>query len=90
MLRKQSSAITNGGYCMLCCDHPEVYAYRRYDEHEEIVVFCNFTAKTANVDFPMHAGFSFLLSNDIPKPAAPLLELSPYEAIVFYKKRVAL
>lgn len=90
VLRKQSSAITNGGYCMLCCDHPEVYAYRRYDEHEEIVVFCNFTAKTTNVDFPMHAGFSFLLSNDIPKPAAPLLELSPYEAIVFYKKRVAL
>ena len=90
VLRKQSSAITNGGYRMLCCDHPEVYAYRRYDEHEEIVVFCNFTAKTANVDFPMHAGFSFLLSNDIPKPAAPLLELSPYEAIVFYKKRVAL
>ena len=53
VLRKQSSAITHGGYRMLCCDHPEVYAYRRYDEHEEIVVFCNFTAKTANVDFPI-------------------------------------
>ena len=85
-LRKDHLDLVYGKYTLLDKSNPDVYAYTRQGEREDILVVLNFTSHnaTANIDTNLKNA-TMLLSN---YEAAPSLNkatvvLRPYEAVVY-------
>lgn len=80
-LRQHYDIITNGQYQLIMEDDPHIYAYRRMNQTQEIIIYCNFTNQELNYDDSyVHDNAEILIQNyDYHK----LGKLKAYEAIVF-------
>lgn len=84
-LRKQYTVIQNGSYHPMMEDHPTIFAYKRTDEEQELVVYANFYGKEETIDIDVN-GFQILLSNVHRVEITSSMRLQPYEALVLIKK----
>ena len=83
-LRKESRAVSDGKIAFLCEDSPEIIAYRRFSEEQELLALHNFTNRTVtSAGLVWQDGWRKILGN---YPAISLengaLILRPYEAVV--------
>ncbi|MGG5315272.1 glycoside hydrolase family 13 protein [Enterococcus sp. AZ072] len=80
-LRKQHRVIVTGGYETVATDNPEVLAYRRFDDSEEILVVVNFSKETQSYSLE---GQDWLVAEELihnyPERSQQWTQLKPYEA----------
>lgn len=86
-LRRHFPVIIHGQFELLEPDHPEVFAYRRWDDDVSLLVLCNFFGKTTAFSIPEGLFLTeecCLLSNykDLANTVQGKLSLRPYEAII--------
>ena len=91
-LRKKYEIITTGRYAVLDEENPDVYAYERFTEDENLLVVANFRNHPARVTLPadyiaknQNRSAELLLTNDPERETFQLAEtltLNPYEAFV--------
>lgn len=85
-LRKQYSVILQGEYEPLLLDHPTIFAYKRIDQNDEIIVYNHFyddNQSTITVDASQ---YDILLSNVQRNTLEDTIILKPYESLVLIKK----
>ena len=85
-LRKQYSVILQGAYEPLLLDHPTIFAYKRIDQNDEIIVYNHFyddNQSTITVDASQ---YDILLSNVQRNTLEDTIILKPYESLVLIKK----
>lgn len=85
-LRKQYSVILQGAYELLLLDHPTIFAYKRIDQNDEIIVYNHFyddNQSTITVDASQ---YDILLSNVQRNTLEDTIILKPYESLVLIKK----
>ena len=85
-LRKQYSVILQGTYEPLLLDHPTIFAYKRIDQNDEIIVYNHFyddNQSTITVDASQ---YDILLSNVQRNTLEDTIILKPYESLVLIKK----
>nr|WP_054757390.1 alpha,alpha-phosphotrehalase [Liquorilactobacillus satsumensis] len=88
-LRKTEDIIAGGHFEALFATHPpQVFAYRRFLEEEQLIVLANFYGKETVVKLPpaLRGTFKLLLANyPIPSYSAvpAQIKLRPYEALAF-------
>ena len=86
-LRRESDVIKYGDYKLILEEHPEIFAYTRSWNDDNILVICNFYGNTINVflgEEYSEKDSQIILSNY--KDAKILgrdIKLRPYEAIVY-------
>ncbi|MFS0675024.1 alpha,alpha-phosphotrehalase [Ornithinibacillus sp. 179-J 7C1 HS] len=87
-LRKEYDIITYGDYQLLLDEDPQIFAYTRNWNGEQLIVVNNFYGKEALVDLPIewNENTEVLLSNYQDSPNSSSLTLRPYESIVYYVK----
>ena len=80
-LRKQHKVIVTGGYEAVATDNPEVLAYRRFDDSEEILVVVNFSKETQSYRLEDQ---DWLVAEELihnyPERSQQWTQLKPYEA----------
>ena len=85
-LRHESDLIVYGTYDLILDDDKDIYAYTRTLEDEKLVVYCNFSANTREVEVPAEfTDGKILISNYTDAKADKKITLRPYEAIVIQK-----
>lgn len=87
-LRKEKDVIAKGRIAFLMEEEPGLFAYRRYDEEEELIVLNNFEEKSITLDIPYLTknNYKRLLGNyDVTKWSGKGVVLNPFEAVVFEK-----
>lgn len=85
-LRKQYSVILQGAYEPLLLDHPTIFAYKRINQNDEIIVYNHFyddNQSTITVDASQ---YDILLSNVQRNTLEDTIILKPYESLVLIKK----
>ncbi|MFC4438418.1 MULTISPECIES: glycoside hydrolase family 13 protein [Natrialbaceae] len=86
-LREERDIFVYGEYDPLLPGHPEVFAYRRTLEDEELLIVCNFFDGEPTVDLPRLADVEapeLVVGNyEDTEPKDGALELRPYEARVY-------
>ncbi|WP_010098154.1 alpha,alpha-phosphotrehalase [Ornithinibacillus scapharcae] len=87
-LRKKYDIITYGDYQLLLDDDPQIFAYTRNWNGEQLIVVNNFYDTEVEVNLPLQLkeGTEILLSNYFDSPISARLQLRPYESIVYYAK----
>jgi len=89
-LRKNYDIITYGDYQLLFEDDPQVFAYKRQWNNEELIVISNFYGEEITVDMQMRETTNqpeILLSNyDDSSKNLSQLYLRPYESIIYHLK----
>lgn len=80
-IRHDYQIITDGDYCPLFEDHPDLFAYRRCYQNAEIIILANWSEKVIDYDMDL-SNYRILLanSNSIIKN-----HLNAYEAVAYYK-----
>ena len=82
-LRKDYPVFRDGEFTLLWPEDENIFGYTRDTQHEHMLVVCNFTARTLDLDAPERfAGKTMLLSN-YPDEGP---HLRPYEAAILYYK----
>ncbi|WP_175614957.1 glycoside hydrolase family 13 protein [Piscibacillus halophilus] len=81
-LRKTYNIITTGKFKLIHRHHPNVFAFERIDEHEKLIVYCNFSDSTHTFDLP---NGEILIHNYHQLDSNQELNLRPWEAVVFYQ-----
>ena len=85
-LRHESDLIVYGTYDLLLADDTDIYAYKRTLGEEKLIVFCNFSENTREVQLPEEfVNGEILIANYSDASADANLTLRPYEAIVIKK-----
>ena len=85
-LRHESDLIVYGTYDLILDDDKDIYAYTRTLEDEKLVVYCNFSANTREVEVPAEfTDGKILISNYTDAKADKKITLRPYEAVVLQK-----
>lgn len=87
-LRKKYEVIADGITLPLSEENQDIYAFKRVNNSEEILVLTNFYGKESsiNLDFDT-SGYENILNNDNNnKILQNKMTLQPYNALVFYKK----
>lgn len=85
-LRHESDLIVYGTYDLLLADDTDIYAYERTLGEEKMIVFCNFSENTREVQLPEEfVNGEVLIANYSDASANANLTLRPYEAIVIKK-----
>ncbi len=85
-LRKNHLDMVYGKYTLLDKDNPNVYAYTRKGEGENILVLLNFTSHDAKADIKIDLKkATLLISNYETSPVLneKMVLLKPYEAVVY-------
>lgn len=86
-LRKQYKVIAEGSFEPLFETHPQVFAYKRIMDNDELIVISNFYAEECVVRLPFEpTDFSILLSNYSDSLICEDLKLRPYESIIMLRK----
>ncbi len=75
-LRGRTEALLRGDFTLLLPDHPQLFAYRRSWEGQDVVVLCNFSSTPAEIPAALRG--RVLLSNQGTVDGA----LKPYGAVV--------
>lgn len=84
-LRKEYDVISKGSYEPLLETHPQVFAYKRNYENENLIVVNNFYGEETTIDLALE-GYKVLISNYAKKENEDPKNLRPYETRVYYKK----
>lgn len=85
-LRKKYDVISNGSISFLPESTPEIFAYRRFTDTEELMVWNNFSEKTLSLEHPFSTeGWKHLIGNKSVIPENVLMDLRPYETIAYYR-----
>lgn len=85
-LRHESDLIVYGAYDLLLADDKDIYAYERTLGEEKLIVFCNFSENTREVQLPEEfVNGEILIANYDNASVSTTLTLRPYEAIVIKK-----
>lgn len=85
-LRHESNLIVYGAYDLLLADDKDIYAYERTLGEEKLIVFCNFSENTREVQLPEEfVNGEILIANYDDASVNATLTLRPYEAIVIKK-----
>ncbi len=85
-LRKSHPVFADGTYTLLCPEHERVFAYRREDEAEELLVVANFFGVTEKNPIPLRLGDWELLAAGYPDPGEPDI-LRPFEARLYGRRK---
>lgn len=85
-LRKEMDVISEGKIRFLYREDPQILAYHRYTQQEQMLVLCNLTADTAELTLPegWETG-KVLLSNWDRRCAESRMTLRPYECLALTK-----
>ena len=85
-LRKELDVIAEGKIEFLLREDPQVLAYRRYTENQELLVLCNLTDEEASVSLPQGwENADILITNWENAAVRSELTLRPYECLVLRK-----
>ena len=85
-LRHESELIVYGAYDLILDDDKDIYAYIRTLGDEKLIVYCNFSENTREVELPEEfVNKKVLISNYSDAKANQKITLRPYEAIVIQK-----
>lgn len=85
-LRHESKLIVYGTYDLILDDDKDIYAYIRTLGDEKLIVYCNFSENTREVELPEEfTNGKVLISNYIDAKVNHKITLRPYEAIVIQK-----
>lgn len=85
-LRHESELIVYGTYDLILDDDKDIYAYIRTLGDEKLIVYCNFSENTREVELPEEfVNKKVLISNYIDAKVNHKITLRPYEAIVIQK-----
>ena len=85
-LRHESELIVYGTYDLILDDDKDIYAYIRTLGDEKLIVYCNFSENTREVEIPEEfTNGKVLISNYIDAKVNHKITLRPYEAIVIQK-----
>ena len=85
-LRHESELIVYGTYDLILDDDKDIYAYIRTLGDEKLIVYCNFSENTREVELPGEfVNKKVLISNYSDAKANQKITLRPYEAIVIQK-----
>ena len=85
-LRHESELIVYGTYDLILDDDKDIYAYIRTLGDEKLIVYCNFSENTREVELPEEfVNKKVLISNYSDAKANHKITLRPYEAIVIQK-----
>ena len=85
-LRHESELIVYGTYDLILDDDKDIYAYIRTLGDEKLIVYCNFSETTREVELPEEfTNGKVLISNYIDAKVNHKITLRPYEAIVIQK-----
>ena len=85
-LRHESELIVYGTYDLILDDDKDIYAYIRTLGDEKLIVYCNFSENTREVELPEEfTNGKVLISNYCDAKVNHKITLRPYEAIVIQK-----
>ena len=85
-LRNESDLIVYGTYDLILDDDKDIYAYIRTLGDEKLIVYCNFSENTREVELPEEfTDGKILISNYNDAKVSEKITLRPYEAIVIQK-----
>ena len=85
-LRHESDLIVYGTYDLILDDDKDIYAYIRTLGDEKLIVYCNFSENTREVELPEEfTDGKILISNYNYAKVSEKITLRPYEAIVIQK-----
>lgn len=85
-LRHESELIVYGTYDLILDDDKDIYAYIRTLGDKKLIVYCNFSENTREVEIPEEfVNGKVLISNYSDAKANQKITLRPYEAIVIQK-----
>ena len=85
-LRHESELIVYGTYDLILDDDKDIYAYIRTLGDEKLIVYCNFSENTREVELPEEfTNGKVLISNYSDAKVNHKITLRPYEAIVIQK-----
>ena len=85
-LRHESDLIVYGTYDLILDDDKDIYAYIRTLGDEKLIVYCNFSENTREVELPEEfIDGKILISNYNDAKVSEKITLRPYEAIVIQK-----
>lgn len=85
-LRHESELIVYGTYDLILDDDKDIYAYIRTLGDEKLIVYCNFSENTREVEIPEEfVNGKVLISNYSDAKVNHKITLRPYEAIVIHK-----
>lgn len=85
-LRHESELIVYSTYDLILDDDKDIYAYIRTLGDEKLIVYCNFSENTREVELPEEfVNKKVLISNYSDAKANQKITLRPYEAIVIQK-----
>ena len=85
-LRHESELIVYGTYDLILDDDKDIYAYIRTLGDEKLIVYCNFSENTREVELPEEfVNKKVLISNYSDAKVNQKITLRPYEAIVIQK-----
>lgn len=85
-LRKEHEIVVYGTYDLLLPESKEIYMYTRTWNDEKLLVVCNFSGDTVNVELPEEfAGAEILISNYKDVSVQIEMTVRPYEAFVIRK-----
>ena len=85
-LRHESELIVYGTYDLILDDDKDIYAYIRTLGDEKLIVYCNFSENTREVELPKEfTNGKVLISNYSDAKVNHKITLRPYEAIVIQK-----
>ncbi|GAA0327940.1 oligo-1,6-glucosidase [Bacillus carboniphilus] len=89
-LRKNNDIVVYGKYDLLLKDHPQVYAYTRTLEDEQLLVLANVSGEEQEIDIPSHikpaSEPEVFVTNDEKQPFNQKMTLQPWEARVYKYK----
>ena len=85
-LRHESDLIVYGTYDLILDNDKDIYAYIRTLGDEKLIVYCNFSENTREVEIPSEfTEGKVLISNYADAQTGEKITLRPYEAIVIQK-----
>ena len=85
-IRHESDLIVYGIYDLILDDDKDIYAYTRTLNNDKLIVYCNFSENTREVELPEEfTTGKILISNYNDAVVNTRLTLRPYEAIVIQK-----
>ena len=85
-LRHESDLIVYGTYDLILDDDKDIYSYIRTLGDEKLIVYCNFSENTREVELPEEfTDGKILISNYNDAKVSEKITLRPYEAIVIQK-----
>ncbi len=84
-LRQNYSVFVDGIYEQLAQDHPTIYAFRRYNDTANALVFCNFSKHPSTIEWAEDLPPQLILTNGTGyQKEGFTLTLQPYQLLVFH------